>query len=133
MDKKKELSLQQERELRRKLRAASGIAEIKEIGSQLGMDFTEELAQEYLKTISQNKPEKGFCELLREAHATDDSTQKEVIYEKIAEQERKRVEQELFHRWSDTVDREEYIQLTMQLFPKVSKARAEAMADELNL
>ncbi len=30
-------------------------------------------------------------------------------------------------------DREEYIQLTMQLFPKVSKARAEAIADELNL
>lgn len=75
MDKKKELSLQQERELRRKLRAASSIAEIKEIGSQLGMDFTEELAQEYLETISQNKTEKGGCELLREAHATDDPTQ----------------------------------------------------------
>ena len=107
--------------------------EILEKAKALNWDFSEEEARDYLKLITRNDPEKGFMDLLLEALATDDLAQKEELFAKIEEQERKRVEQELFDRWSDTVDREEYIQLTMQLFPKVSKARAEAMADELNL
>ncbi len=58
MDEIKALSTQQERELKRKLRSASSIAEIKEIGRQLGMDFTEELAKEYLETINPEAAEK---------------------------------------------------------------------------
>lgn len=42
-------------------------------------------------------------------------------------------EQELFDRWSETEDRLEYIALTMKLFPKVNREKAEKMADELNL
>ena len=120
-------------ELMRQLRKSTSVQEILEKAKALNWDFSEEEARELLKLITPNEPEKGFMELLREALATDDLAKKEELFAKIEEQERKRVEQELFDRWSDTVDREEYIQLTMQLFPKVSKARAEAMADELNL
>ncbi len=120
-------------ELMRQLRKSTSVQEILEKAKALNWDFSEEEARDYLKLITRNDPEKGFCELLREALATDDLAKKEELFAKIEEQERNRVKQELFDRWSDTVDREEYIQLTMQLFPKVSKARAEAMADELNL
>ena len=120
-------------ELMRQLRKSTSVQEILEKAKALNWDFSEEEARELLKLITPNEPEKGFMELLREALATDDLAKKEELFAKIEEQERKRVEQELFDRWSDTVDREEYIQLTMQLFPKVSKARAEEMADELNL
>lgn len=120
-------------ELMRQLRKSTSVQEILEKAKALNWDFSEEEARDYLKLITRNDPEKGFMDLLLEALATDDLAQKEELFAKIEEQEWKRVEQELFDRWSDTVDREEYIQLTMQLFPKVSKARAEAMADELNL
>ena len=42
----------------------------------------------------QDEPEKGFMDLLLEAISTEDSTQKEAIYEKIVEQEIKRLQAE---------------------------------------
>lgn len=72
MDQEKELSPQQERELTRKLRSASSIAEIKEIGSQLGMDFTEELAKKYLETIMRNSKGSPRAKIVGMVPATDE-------------------------------------------------------------
>ena len=52
-------------------------------------------AEELAEINKSDEPEKEFTELLRELLATDDSTQKEAIYEKIVEQERKLVREEL--------------------------------------
>lgn len=125
-----ELSLQQERELTKKLRSASSVAEIQEVGSQLGMDFTEELAKEYLETINQDKPEKDFMELLREAHATDDETKKKEIYDKIVEQEKKRVRMDMFDKWLESEDKQEFITLGLQLDPKATKEEMEKLFDK---
>lgn len=73
-----------------------------------------------------NEPEKGFCELFRELLATDDLTKKEAIYEKIEEQERKRVRMEIFDRWLESKDKQEFIFLGLQLDPKATE---EEMAD----
>ena len=42
--------------MKKKLRSASSVNEIQEIGSQLGMEFTEDTAKEYLEIILQNEP-----------------------------------------------------------------------------
>ncbi len=38
---------------------------------------------------------------------------------------------ELFNRWSDTRDREEFIRLTMMIFPDIDQQKAEKWADKL--
>ena len=43
----------------------------------------------------------------------------------------KESEMRLFDEWSECRDRTRYIELTLQLFPQVDRAKAEAMADEL--
>ncbi len=40
---------------------------------------------------------------------------------------------ELFNRLLDTEDREEYIRLSMMLFPKMDRQEAEKLTDELHL
>ena len=82
-------------ELTKKLHQSTSVEEVIERGKPLGMDFTKEEAEKYLEVLTRNDPKKGFTELLPEAHATENSTQKEAIYAKIVEQEKKRVLAEL--------------------------------------
>ncbi len=79
MGEKKELSPQRFRELKKKLRSASSIAEVKEIGSQLGMDFTEKLAKEYLETINPEAAEKEKLDEFKIKLLSDEEIDKDLL------------------------------------------------------
>lgn len=82
----------QQKEWCRIMETSTNPQEIIETAAKLKMDpVTMEEAEEIAEMHKQDGQEKGFMELLRELLATDDLTKKEAIYEKIVEQERKRV------------------------------------------
>ncbi len=86
----------QEKKWREILGTSTNPQEIIEMAAKLKMaPVTMEEAMEIVEMHKLGETEKGFTELLREAHATENSTQKEAIYAKIVEQEKKRVLAEL--------------------------------------
>lgn len=95
----------QEREWMDRLDESTNPQEILELSKNLKMRLTPDnaqtIAEAHARIIArrtvQGEPEKGFMELLLEAISTEDSTQKEAIYEKIVEQEIKRLQMESRH------------------------------------
>ena len=77
-----------------------------------------------------NEPKKGFMELLLEALSTEDLTQKEAIYEKIVEKELKRVRMEIFDKWLESEDKQEFITLGLQLDPKATEEEMAELFDK---
>ncbi len=79
MGEKKELSPQRFRELKKKLRSASSVAEIQELGSQLGLDFTKELAKEYLETINPEAAKKEKLAEFKRKLLSDEEIDKDLL------------------------------------------------------
>ncbi len=79
MGEKKELSPQRFRELKKKLRSASSVVEIQELGSQIGLDFTEELAKEYLETINPEAAKKEKLAEFKRKLLSDEEIDKDLL------------------------------------------------------
>ncbi len=85
----------QENDLMNIMRTSTDPQEIIETAAKLGPEpWTMEEAEDLAEINKSDEPEKGFMELLLEALSTEDLTQKEAIYEKIVEQEIKRLQKE---------------------------------------
>lgn len=125
--------------------------EILDLGAKLQMKFTPEkaaqLAELHKRSISlmspqaQNEPEKGYLELLLKLVDTENSTEREAIYDEIAEHETRRMQeveqkknealQDILARWGDTTDRQEFIKLGLLLDPKATEEEMSSMFDQV--
>ncbi len=69
-------------------------------------------------------------DLLLELVDVEDEAEREAIYDKIAEHEMKRMRMEIFDRWLESKEKQEFITLGLQLDPKATKEEMEALFDK---
>ncbi len=87
-------SVKRERELIAQLRKSTSVREVLERAKALNWNLSEQEAREYLELITPDKPKKGYLNLLLKLVDTENSAEREVIYDKIAEHEMKRMQEE---------------------------------------
>lgn len=93
--------------------------------------------------VKLSKDEQEWVDMMQAIYDSDSREEQEAILQKMYHGVLTReeldsffpteAEMELFDRWSDTTDREEFICLTMQLFPGTSREEAEKRADKLKV